>query len=373
VPALVWSYYFLWKSWFGEGESSWWPLWAGVALGVAIQGELFLLYMLPFMGLGFYWYGQNFKRVMVWIAGVLLGLAPLLVAEVKFGFLGTRTFVGTMLAHQAKVELLTSQMVDHYLDHVSVTLKHTLFGLTYPMALWLGIFCLLFGYWLWQQLESSYERKMVGVMTTLFFSHSVLFTFEPPLQVFLNVALSVPALILFAWLCERLWNKEKKVLAVGLLAIFLASNGWNLYHNVREQAPFGLFNFIQDGVLFSQKIELVDAMYELSGGEQFSLSVLGTPYGVRTVWASVFRQYERRTSKPLPVWTGYRANGYPGETLFPTSDHFLPKHIVVIESSQHLLPDPIKAEFMADQNTRSTLVSEVHRYGYILQLRQPLF
>jgi hypothetical protein len=259
-----------------------------------------------------------------------------------------------------------------YFDHMGVTVKHTLFGVSYPMGLWVLILLIGFVWWRFSALES--QRKKTGLMVLLgiLFSHSLLFMFHAPLKVFLNVTVHVPLLILASFGIVELWRLRQFLLALATTLVIVIFAWMQLISYTAQQRPFELYNCIQTGMLFSQKLELIDMMYELSEGERFSMSVLGTPYGVRTVWASVFEQYQRRTGQEPPVWVGYHANGYPADNFFEVSDHPKEKHIVVIESGQDLIPKFHRDQFMDNVNETTRLIREETLYGYVLQLREPL-
>ncbi len=365
LPLLGWSYYFVWQT----IKKQKYPVWAGLTLALAIQGELYLLYLIPFY---YFFFLQNKVSRTVWLRfhlGLLIGGFTFVLAEIKFHFLGTKTFIVDFLGGHKEI-IDAPVAVSNYLSHMGETVKHTVGGLSYPMGLL--IFICLLG-WVWSR-YSSFNKQVkhsVLFLVILVLSHSVLFTFHAPLKVFLNFSIVIPLLILTAFAIYHTWEKQK-IIAGTLFTLFVFFAAYQLHSNTVRQTPFEGFNFVQSYELFSQKMEIVDAMYELAGIDQpFSMSVLGTPFGVQTVWASVFEQHHRRDNLPLPVWYGERALGYPNDQFFPKVDELAPSHILVIESSQFLISDHIKDSFMEDQDRLSVLDKEIVIYDYRIQLRHP--
>jgi len=376
IPLLTWSYYFLWQ---GLKKNITQIIWAGVFLGLAIQGQFFLIYLIPFF-LGFiYWLNKPklghliTKYGIRFTLGLSLGLLPMILAEVKFGFIGIKTFFTQFLARHNGEVILASKAVTQYLDHLAVTAKHNGLGLSYAMGLYFLVILLVAAVWLLLKSKSKEVSQSIMFLLILFFSHGLLFAFHQPNKVFVDITLGIPLLILMAFVLGSLFNFKKQLMGTGLLVMITFFSLRSLKTNVTAQSPLGLYNYIQTGMLFSQKMEIADEMYHLAGtDEPFSLSVLGTPYGVRTVWASVFEQYQRRNNVPVPYWHGFVANGYVGEELLQVTDHPSANHILLIESEQTLIDKFIRDKHLKHQNQVSELVVEKELYGYRIQLRKPI-
>ncbi|MBD3279140.1 MAG: hypothetical protein GF390_00330 [Candidatus Pacebacteria bacterium] len=367
IPLLVWSYYFFYQTLQRQARS--WL--AGLFLGLAIQGEIFLLYLIPFYYLWLYLSKHQFKNWWQLHLGLVLGLAPLLVAELKFRFIASQTFIKVFLLDNFSNPLQVQTALLSYLDHLGMVVKHTVFGWSYPIAF--AVLIVLIGFVLTKYHQAKRKTRLsLLFVLTLLFSHSILFTFHFPNKVFLDLPVAVPLIIITAYVLVNLWS-TKKLLASCCLMLIIGSNLHQLYLNTQRQTPFELTNFIQNGMLFSQKLEIVQAMYHLAGTDQpFSLSVLGTPYGVRTVWASVLEQYTRRHQLPMPSWFGYVAHGYPGEQLLVPQDHPHDQHILLIEANQDLIDQYTRLQYLAHQDKVTTLVAEQELYGYKIQLRKPI-
>lgn len=385
IPFLVWGYYFIWiaseKIKKPNRVEQWSGLLAGVSLGFAIQGELFLLNHIPFFLALLLFKSKLQEEWNKFLPGLLLGLSPLVLAEIKFKFLGTKTFIGEFLGGHSQ-PLLASQTVLKYLDHLAVTFKHTVGGLSYMMGLWFLLALLsTVGWWLFRsrkgKLPFAERRTSVVAVLGLLVAHSTLFTFHFPDKVFVNTGLAIAFIVLTAFVVILVWELRQRLVSVCLVILIMFFSGYQLISNTINQTPLGLYNFIQTGMLYSQKMEMVEAFYAMAeragadtSTQPFSLSVIGTPYGVRTVWATVFEQYSLRNGTPIPHWFGYKANGYPGEELFPTQDFPEEYHFLIIESNQDLLPPSIADGAIKDQDGATEVVDSTELYGYQLQLRR---
>ncbi len=364
IPLLIWSYLFLWQI-LTEKKNA---FWAGLFLGLAIQGELYLLYLIPFFYGFLYAYKSKLQSWLKLHGGLILGVAPLILAEFKFNFTGTKIFITQFLASHVE-SIPADTAILRYINHMGATNKHVLGGLSYPMGLM--IFILLVGFVLIKFNKFNLKiKRSTSFILILLFSHSILFTFHAPNKVFMNLPVSVPLIILAVFVIDYLWRQKQTALAWLMISFVVFFSSYQLYINTKNKTPFEGFNFIQTGMLFSQKLEIIDRMYELTHDEPFSLAVLGTPYGVQTVWASVFEQYSARRSVELPTWFGFRALGYPADQYFTKVDAPRSHHILLIESNQELISPYIRQQFMDQQNEATTLIKQIEFYGYIIELRE---
>ena len=367
---LAWTYYFLWQT-LAKKKFSYF---LGLALGLAIQGEIFLVYLVPVIYL-FFWSGKLPGRA--WLKlhlGLMTGGVTFILAELKYGLLGLRTFVTEFLAGHSSSPVMPRESVNLYLNHWGLTVQQNLVGLTSAMGLWfllIGIGCYL---WRSSQKTSALRVKFwpqTKFLLLLILSHSILFVFHAIDAVFLDISILIPLYVLVSALLIELFRRSRLWFGL-ILGLMVASQVNQLVSNTKNYTPFASYNFIQDGITYSQKLEIADAMYQLAGSDQpFSLSVLGTPYGVRTVWASVLEQYSWRTNRPLPLWHGFAAAGYEGEGILTKTDHPLANHILLIESNQELLDKYVRDLHLAHQDSVSQVVTEKELYGYRIQLRKP--
>lgn len=367
TPLLAWFYYFTWRVWSQKKSLLKLSFVAAFFLSLAIQGEFFLIFLVPLTILT--WLNQegSWQKAIGGSLGLIVGTSSMWLAEIKFGFLGAKTFFNEFIGGQSNTVWSAHQALSLYLNHLGLVVQQNIFGLNTAMGL-LFLVLLLFSlkcFW------SKKENKQLKYLLILFFAHSLLFTLNPIDAVFLDLTTYIPLFILSSYLIVRLFAK-KAWWGVLVLICLIGSQSLQLASNVQNKTPFQNYNFIQTGILFSQKMELVEEIYSLTADEDFTLSVLGTPYGVQTVWASIFEQYlARHPQAKKPTWYGQRALGYPADTFFEKVDAPAQKHIFLIEANQELISEYIRDQVLAKQNQETVLQEEVEFYGYKIQLRTP--
>jgi len=368
IPMLGWMYYFLWKT-LADNKKA---LFTGLFTGLAIQGEFFLIFLIALCYVLFYLYGVSFKSILKYHIGLALGMSSFIIAEIKFGFLGSSTFLSQFVGSHSDRINLAGQAFTKYLDHLGMTISQNVFGVTPAMGLWgliAGGVVLLF---LWKHIVQRNNQKQIYYVLALLFAHSFLMTFHFVDAVFLNLSIILPIIIFFAVIIWILYVDGYTFAAFGLVAVIIFSQLFQLKSNVEKNAPLQLYNFHQSAILLSQKKELVKKVYEL-GGDSFTFGVMGTPYGVQTVWATTFENYlSENPSLIKPNWYGYLAEGYPADGYFTKVDHPGSNHILVIENNSDVFISPfIYTQYMETVNESTVLIREEELDGFKIQLRKP--
>ncbi|MGD9129659.1 MAG: hypothetical protein PVJ09_04195 [Candidatus Woesebacteria bacterium] len=367
IPLLAWSYYFIWKLF----SSRKYAFYLGLSLGLAIQGEIFLIYLIAYSYLLLL---LNRHKIKDWIKfhfGLAVGLLPLILAELKFNFQSTKTFINYFINRHSVEDLSAGQSILSYLDHMGFTVKNNLSGFSNSFGLYFLILILIL-YLFWKRDITKLKiKKEIAYIFIWLFSHFILFSFHFVDAVFLNLGIGLSMIFLMSFLIYLFCYKKQKIMASLFLIFVVFMQIRLLMVNTHHNQPFNKFKFVQkDAILFKEKIAIVDQIYQLANNESFTFAVLGTPYGVRTKWASVFEQYARQNDVEIPHWFGYYANGYPGEKLFITQDFPEQKHIVLIESSQHLIDPYTRKNYLIEQDRTTRLIEEKELYGHRIQLRE---
>ena len=365
VAPLAWFYYFFWRVLQKRSLA----VAAGLSLGLAIQGEFFLIYLVPLSLLYLYFVKAPLKIFGKFGLGLVLGTATFLLAEVKFHFLGTQTFFVEFLGNHTGDWVAPSSSLAKYFDHIGTTTQQLVGSLTPTMGWYFFVFLVISLLVFYQK-----ERKQPWIvyLLAITFSHSLLFSFRFIDAVFVNIPVLFP-IILLAGMTLSAWFTHYRVIAVGLLAAMVFSLLSQLQFAKTARIPFTGAQLVQSGITFGEKLDLVHTAYEWAGdSEPFTLSVLGTPYGVSTLWASLFEQQHLRTGVPLPILTGFWANGYVGNGVLPHTDQRAKRHITIIESNYEILLDVhTVALFLENEEKASKLLEEREIAGFRVQLREP--
>lgn len=390
IPFLAWFYYFLWevinKQKIKLGNYSTTDLslsiLAGLSLGLAIQGELFLLYLIPISYLFYYFYKLRLKSWLGYHLGLLIGLATFILAEIKFKFTGSKTFINHFLFDNATNFVKPSQSFLGYLDHLGLTTYQNIFGLTAAMGLIFLIALIVTGFLLNKNIknEKQLSKNHLPFILGLLFSHSILFSFHYVDSVFLDLSITLPIILLFITLIYLLWQNRQLLLLYGILAVGVATQLLHLYSNTKNESPMQTYRFHQGSILFSQKKEIVETIYQLVNDyhpdeeKKFTLGVLGTPYGVQTTWATLFENVLAEHPEYLkPDWFGFHALGYPYDQFFTKVDHPEAIHVVIIEdSAESLINEKIVKDYLDHADESTKVIWEEPMAGFMIQVREKI-
>lgn len=370
IPFLSWFFLGMWDLFSSPKSSTKSLILAGISLGLAVQGEFFLIYWGFWVTLYFISQKKPFTQWLMIVGGGIIGILPMILAEIKFHFLGVRIFFTEFAASHTVSPIQAMDALIDYLNHLAFVAQNSLLGTTRPMAFFALIILFLYVKYLIK--KNIYRRELV-FLCLLFFAHSLLFTFKYVQAVFLDLGVGVLLISITSVVLNHLKATQRPLVLICLLTI-LGSQMFLHMRTVRQQTPFELYNFIQEGILFRQKIEVAKKSAELartlSPLEPFTFASLGTPYEVRTVWSSIWSQIDRRDIPSPNGWHGKVAHGYPNESILPKIDAPGKAHILIIEPSQNLLPSTIRSEFLDDQNRTTELVEETILHGFTIQLRK---
>lgn len=363
LPFIAWSYYLFYEILEKERTKITFFL-LGLLLGLATQGEIFFLSLIGIFFLTLILRKTKIAKLIFYLIGSMVGLLPIIMAQFKFNFMGIKILGEIVSGGVGKIQTGMLNSLIGYFDHVGLTFFQTIGG---GIVLMGTIFFLLF------LILAARKINRVWLIAVLL-GHGVLFAFNYIDVVFLDIGFALFLVVLTGVAGFRLLKINRILFAIGALVFILFQFG--LYKSyLVGRMPFGGFNFIHPGggSTLSDYDDIATKMYEISGGKEFSISVIGTPFGVRTVWASVFEFYARKHNLPVPKWFEYYANGYPGDDLLvptkiPGSTHFL-----VMESNiENLLASPIITRELGNQDNNTKKVSEFTLHGASIQVRKPI-
>lgn len=371
IPFMAWTFFFLFMVAFRK--KTWqWSATLGVSLGLAIQGQLFLLYLIPWVAFWFYLKKLSLKHWLAFGIGLFALLLPQIVFEIKYDFQGVKIFYEWILLQKNREFVTAAAGVNGYLTHLGLTAFHSVFGFSSGLGIY-GLIVAL-GMVGWQFVKKTGAKLELSSYVYIMFmlvSHSVVFVFHYVDAVFQDLGLALAMILLMVGVIQILWKYQLKLAVYCVIGFICFSQLALLAKNTKENTPFSLYKFAQTGILLSQKLEITQAIYELSEGKPFTFGVFGNPYGVRTTWASVFIEYlHRHPGAYKPSWYGYVANGYHGDEYFSVTDHPEQIHILLIEPNMELHSPYIRDQYFAVVDEATEIVEERELYGYMIQLRK---
>lgn len=370
LPFIAWSYYFLYEIFEKERTKITFFL-LGFLLGLATQGEIFFVSLIAVFFLVLIVKKSKLINLVSYSIGSVIGMLPILIAQVKFNFLGLKIFSDLFTKGYQSAAASPSVSLAGYINHLGLTFYQTIGALSAPMGLFLLI---LFLVWVSKEVFNKFSKEHAYLpwLLTILLAHAFLFTFEYVDTVFLDIGLAL-FLIVMVGMGAYFLYKNNRLLFVGTASLFLIFQFGLFKSYLMERKPFGNYNFIHQSSTLADLDDVISKMYEVSQGKAFTLSVIGTPFGVRTVWASVFELYAREHNVPIPKWFEYYANGYPGEEILAPTSKPAGTHILVLESNiKSLLPEPIIVRELGNQGNHTKEVQEFVIHDTTIQVRKPI-
>jgi len=221
VAPLAWFYYFFWHL-LDKRKSA---VAAGVSLGLAIQGEFFLVYLIPLSLAYLYVVKVKMGIIAKYLLGLLFGTATFLLAEMKFNFIGTKIFITEFLGNHGDKGLTASQSLSKYFDHVGTSTQQLAGGLTPTMGLYFFFFLLVSVVLFY---KNDWRRPWLHYLLLIVFSHSLLFSFRFVDAVFVNIPILFPV-VLLASMAVSGWISRDRLIGWGLVAAMLVTLLWQLW------------------------------------------------------------------------------------------------------------------------------------------------
>jgi len=366
LPFLAWFFlalHFL----YAERRTGWA---VGLALGLAVQNQIFLLYWLLPVAIILIAKKIPLKQWLQFAAGLSLGLAPLIIAEIKFQGRASWSLLNYVLETHPD-SLSWPAKIDRYLTHLNIVSHHQFWGFSNQGG-WLLVGMLLLIPIINYRHLSARIRSSLPLLYLLFFSHAVIFAFHFYESIYADLGLGLIMLIFLTINLIWLWSIRWKWLSLIIIFILAFSQLRLLITNTQAGTPFGRHFFLDsDTLLFSERMVVVAKLYELSQGQPFSISILDTPYGWPAVWAVNFEQYQARYQVELPKWYGFHVNGVPGDRVFQPVDAPLPLHFV-LKQKIPVVDEGAQQTFATQQDQVTQLEQTLELNNMIIEQRRRL-
>ncbi|MGD9129658.1 MAG: hypothetical protein PVJ09_04190 [Candidatus Woesebacteria bacterium] len=337
------------------------PICFAISLGLAIQSEIFLIYLIPFFLLYFFLIHLSLRKILLSALTLILTLSPLVLAEFKFSFQMSKSFFQQLLQTGAETRFFVKESLLKYFERLALSAQLNLFGLPLTMSFFILLVTFTAVVYFMRR-ESDRNKKTLYFLFFFLFSQIVLFIFPFVDRIYLNLTVGMLLIILAAYFLNKLMQSKFAALAKLILLLFFLLQIFQLRSNTLGKTPFSKYESTSPAYIMSSYFAVLDKIYEEAEGEKFSIAVLANPYGVRTTWAGIFQIYFNRKSlanEDPPTWFGYHANGYWEDDYFPTLDYPQDLHFLIIyPQSDGFLPAPILEEFFEQQDDATLKISE---------------
>lgn len=279
------------------------PILLGLSFGLAVQSEIALLYhLVPIIVLTYQKY--NIKKYFLFLFTFLISISSLLISEFKFGFSGTRGLLYLLTGGDGISN--TKTLSDYFITSVNqlgLTFAYSIF----PMNI---VFGGLVGFILVYLLIKNKEYWSKLLIVYIF-----AFAFALPfggwnmkhLLVGLSPAVSVTLGIV-------IWKHVPKKLVLWLVCLTVIL-GANLFMILKENKNGQTIFPLQEDLVLSKELKVIDYTYQKSQGKPFSISTLTSPLFVNTLWSYLYNWYGIDRYGYLPSFVGRDQIGQLGNNL----------------------------------------------------------
>lgn len=283
-------------------------LWAGAA--GAVQFELMEVNALLSAAVVTYIFRKqiNLKYSFKSVAAVLIFLSTYILAEFKFGFRSIKSALSLVQsgyniipAGQSKWTLWLTSWTQLFKDNIIPTEKYLI-----PAA---GLFLLAIAY-------LSYKDKKIRSLWIWILAGLWLLPLGVYNAYYANVGIGIGFILAGAVVIDKIWSRSA-VLAVITVLLIVSGNLIRIY----AQAPQSLILGIkaQPGMTLNDETKLIDRIYQISGGNGFTVRATSMPYKIQTTWAYLFEQYGKKKYGYLPYWENGNVLDYPGTLPGPVN------------------------------------------------------
>jgi hypothetical protein len=279
------------------------PLLLGLSFGLSVQSEVALLYhLIPIIILGYRKF--SIKKIGLAVFVFLLAVSPMIMSELKFGFEGVKGMFylasGADGITKAKV---FSDYISTVLNQSGLTFAYSIFPINIVMGSLLGF------------LITIYVLSKKTYWSKFLFIYIFAYTFALPFggwnmkHILVGIAPAVSVLVgIYIWK----YLNDLKWLAAIFLVIILGTNLIKItMENKNGQTIFPL----QEDLVLSKELELVDYTYTKSDSNSFSISTLTSPLFTNTLWEYLYDWYGNGKYGYTPTFLGHDQVGEVGGVL----------------------------------------------------------
>jgi 4-amino-4-deoxy-L-arabinose transferase-like glycosyltransferase len=342
------------------------PIISAIGLGVSIQAEIFLGYHI-FPIILWLWIEKKSllkKDVIRFIAILFAILSSLILAEIKFGFKG---FSGiASLLSEGDMWVKGKEVGDYiilYLNQIGRTFSDSLLPSNSGYGGALGIGLIWYALRTWKRKKGKIILTWQPFLLTYLLAHLPIVSLGGLSTPHLSVGIGVAAITLAAIVLSLSWPKRKWLVVLIFVAILFSNISTILSENKKGQTVFT----IQNDMILSNQLKVVDYTYQKANGNAFSINSLTVPLWINTTWSYLYNWYGLEKYGYLPEWQGRDQVGRLGNNL-PDALADTKLHFFIKEPPQGIPKLYQESEAQAEE-ARSKLVEEVKFGDLVVQQR----
>lgn len=331
---------------------------AVLSAALSTQFQFFLIYLfvlIPIFGIMFK-IKTSIKSIGISCLIAILGSINFFIAVVKFKTFGDifSGFLNIGTAGQIDFRPQFSELLLNYVNRFIELFTFNFFPTNILLGAGLSILILYF---------IRKERLLLFFL----FSNLFIFIFGGHTNTYVNIGLSVPAILSVVYFLRRSWKGNKLLV---FIIVFLISIS-NIYAIFKYNPEGQLILVIPNDMNLRQELSLIDKTYELAQNNPFSINTLTLPLWTNTTWAYLYSWYGKNKYGYVPKFYGHDQIGLLGAESLKLEKIPLDKTFFIIEPHVGIPEDRFVLE-IGSENSRSKLIEE-YSYGQLkLQFRKPM-
>lgn len=293
-----------------------------VGLALSIQFNFYLVY------LSFFYFIFNiifktkssFKTLLVYVGLILLSLTTFIIAEIKFGFMMTRSlfpYFATQTNPAGIFETLSS-----YIQSLTNSLYYSIFSFNNFLIFILFVFLLIYIFY-----KESNKKGLIFLYAWLF-STLPLFAFRSNVVGSRTIHSSIFAAIyiLFALGIYYLGKLKKNFI---ILCFFIGIVFFSNLSLFKKENFENVKLLSYQPMIYKDQKQLIDYTYQSSNNSKFSICAISNPLFINTLWSYLYKTYGETKYKTVPFWSGQKQLFI--KSLIPYDNSHVPVRYLIIE------------------------------------------
>jgi hypothetical protein len=333
---------------------------SAIGLGMAIQADFYLIYLLPVYFIFAYIYETKIKKLDIIFSGAVLlfFLSNFILAEIKWKMIGVKSLINFAFAQKSGGFHL-GESLELFIRKISEAYYYSIVS-SKNICLFVFIILTVALFFVARKKKRTYAL-LIWLFITLplfYFRTGVLSTSEINLPIVPAVAIS------FAFFIVHFFVKRKLTLVAFLLSLIVVFSNQNLMKKSNYKNS-ELFN--HQPLYLSEEKKMIDYTYYSSKRQAFSLCSVSVPLFSNILWSYNYKFYGEKKWGYLPYWIGQKqisvVNNLIEKEINPSTISYL-----IIEPYPGIPEFAIKASILlADKKT--VLIEEKNFGGFIVQKR----
>lgn len=327
----LWSYF---------QNNKWGLLLSVISLGLAIQTDLSLLYLVPIFLI--YWVifrpkTPSFKFSTLLLAAAMITILPLLLTEIKLNFIGVKTLFDFSMFSEA-ANLSYAQRVSLFFEDFIKNFTNNLLPQRPNLGAFLTLSIVLTTvYYLFSKKTAKQEKYSIYFLLLYLFAPAITLLIGYHNKPWFLIGLP-PAIALTAGYAISKLRKMYLIIPIMLLII---GSGVSVVLQ-RPDPVYTLFDEIYDSTSYLKyQLQVVDYTYQESKGEKFAFNAVSYPLYYNGLWAYLYNWYGKQKYGSLPAWLG-GDQLHPYDLLTKSNERERISYMIISETIR--IPDIYKNE-----------------------------